>query len=430
MADYYPLIARAISGLDANAPGESRRALYERARDALTKQLRSAQPPLIESEITRERLSLEEAIRMVESEAAERARNPVRQRFGPMAGVGTDAEFDREPPAWKETLYASISLPPASVIPEQDERRAIAFRLSSGGALDLKPDKSASALDPEQAQLYSRLRSQLLKIKEDIPSQERQQIDAIIDDFLDQPRDWEQVEFKKILWLCGNALRTCLASHDAVSTLQEPHYSKLPLGVAEALRKPVETWNVFTLGDEELIELDAGRLGPKEQAATIENLQAARPILEIAAADRAITTDRAGKALTTSLKIADSSRSDLNTKQAQDLAERTSRNFIAQLFRIARKTVDEITDPKTDEANQLQTEFKRGVANQTGKTTVIAAAALVATSAWPVFEFVAAHADQIRVYLAAAYQNDQMIHILNAIEMARTRVKLERSLTE
>lgn len=78
MADYYPLIARAISGLDASAPGESRRALYERARSALIAQLRSVQPPLTESEITRERLSLEEAIRKVESEAAQRAREVAR----------------------------------------------------------------------------------------------------------------------------------------------------------------------------------------------------------------------------------------------------------------------------------------------------------------------------------------------------------------
>ena len=40
MADYYPLIARAIAGLDPSAPGESRRALYERARSALIAQLR------------------------------------------------------------------------------------------------------------------------------------------------------------------------------------------------------------------------------------------------------------------------------------------------------------------------------------------------------------------------------------------------------
>src|SRR6266700_1207744 len=78
MADYYTLIARAISGLDPSAAGESRRALYERARAALIAQLRSVQPPLSESEITRERLSLEEAVRKVESEAAQRARDATR----------------------------------------------------------------------------------------------------------------------------------------------------------------------------------------------------------------------------------------------------------------------------------------------------------------------------------------------------------------
>jgi hypothetical protein len=74
MADYYPLIARAIAGLDASATGEQRRALYERARQALIAQLRGVQPPLSESDITRERLTLEEAIRKVEQEAAQRSR--------------------------------------------------------------------------------------------------------------------------------------------------------------------------------------------------------------------------------------------------------------------------------------------------------------------------------------------------------------------
>jgi hypothetical protein len=82
MADYYPLIARAIAGLDPSAPGESRRALYERARAALIAQLRGVQPPLSESEITRERLALEEAVRKVESEAAQRARDASRASSG------------------------------------------------------------------------------------------------------------------------------------------------------------------------------------------------------------------------------------------------------------------------------------------------------------------------------------------------------------
>lgn len=91
MADYYPLIARAIAALDPNAPGESRRALYERARTALIAQLRSVQPPLSESEITRERLSLEEAVRKVESEAAQRAREASRSGGGARSSGSGDA---------------------------------------------------------------------------------------------------------------------------------------------------------------------------------------------------------------------------------------------------------------------------------------------------------------------------------------------------
>ena len=69
MADYYPLIDRAIGGLESNT-GENRRMLYERARSALVAQLRGVQPPLDEAEITRERLALEDAIRRIEADQA------------------------------------------------------------------------------------------------------------------------------------------------------------------------------------------------------------------------------------------------------------------------------------------------------------------------------------------------------------------------
>src|SRR5215831_16712204 len=74
MADYYPLIAKAVSGLEKST-GEARRALYDRARTALLAQLRGVEPALSEPDITRERLALEEAIRKVEAEAARRSRN-------------------------------------------------------------------------------------------------------------------------------------------------------------------------------------------------------------------------------------------------------------------------------------------------------------------------------------------------------------------
>ncbi|TFV72700.1 hypothetical protein E4K64_22725 [Bradyrhizobium frederickii] len=123
MADYYPLIARAIAALDPNAPGESRRALYERARTALIAQLRSVQPPLSESEITRERLSLEEAVRKVESEAAQRAREASRPGGGGRSGGSGDA-FRRASTRAAEGNAAAASPAPPRTRPAPPPPRA------------------------------------------------------------------------------------------------------------------------------------------------------------------------------------------------------------------------------------------------------------------------------------------------------------------
>ncbi|MBN9021712.1 MAG: hypothetical protein J0H08_06400, partial [Rhizobiales bacterium] len=49
---------------------ETRRAVYDKARNALIGQLKAVDPPLTTAEISRQRLELEEAIRRVEREAA------------------------------------------------------------------------------------------------------------------------------------------------------------------------------------------------------------------------------------------------------------------------------------------------------------------------------------------------------------------------
>src|ERR1700742_4011386 len=105
MADYYPLIAKAVTGLEKST-GEARRALYDRARSALVAQLRGVTPALSESDITRERLSLEEAIRKVEAEAARKSRfdaPPERKRVSsdladPFRPATPPAPTPREPP--------------------------------------------------------------------------------------------------------------------------------------------------------------------------------------------------------------------------------------------------------------------------------------------------------------------------------------------
>jgi hypothetical protein len=106
MANYHPLIARAIEGLGAST-GEARRALYERARAALVAQLRSIEPPLSEADITRERLALEDAIRKVEAEAARKARAEPRPAAPPL----------RPSPSVPRTQP-----PPASAMPPRRER--------------------------------------------------------------------------------------------------------------------------------------------------------------------------------------------------------------------------------------------------------------------------------------------------------------------
>ena len=84
MSDYHTLIAQAIDGLDENNTEEARRALYERARSAQIRQLRAIRPPLSESVVAKERLSFENAIRKVETNAPRKSGSkPSEQRPAP-----------------------------------------------------------------------------------------------------------------------------------------------------------------------------------------------------------------------------------------------------------------------------------------------------------------------------------------------------------
>ncbi len=154
MADYYPLIARAIAGLDPSAPGESRRALYERARSALIAQLRSVEPPLSESEITRERLSLEEAVRKVESEAAQRARDATRDgsRAGGDRARAGDA-FRANTRAATRTGEAGSAQSSTSPAPAPPRQRPPSPTPSRGERSPLGPDDRPQRPRSQQPQI-------------------------------------------------------------------------------------------------------------------------------------------------------------------------------------------------------------------------------------------------------------------------------------
>src|SRR5436305_11650553 len=110
MADYHPLIARAVAGLERNT-GDARRALYERARTALVAQLRGVTPALSESDVTRERLALEEAVRKVEAESARQSRGEQGGRGDARPEPPSNKGRAPEMPRWADSLLRAFHAP-------------------------------------------------------------------------------------------------------------------------------------------------------------------------------------------------------------------------------------------------------------------------------------------------------------------------------
>lgn len=107
MVDFTDVLSRAVAG---KRTYEERRAVYERARQALVNQLRALDPPLPEGDVTRQRLALEESIRKIESEASiqaaaaraaalRRPAEPLRASQPPAPAIGGTFGEEQKAPA-------------------------------------------------------------------------------------------------------------------------------------------------------------------------------------------------------------------------------------------------------------------------------------------------------------------------------------------
>ncbi len=124
MADYYPLLTRAIATLPDRDPAK-RQAIYRRAREALERQLRSIDPPLADEDILKETLELDDVILRIEADFAELPPpDPVPVPAEPVAEAAPAATPVTPPappaPSPMEAEEAAVALqPPRSRGPER-----------------------------------------------------------------------------------------------------------------------------------------------------------------------------------------------------------------------------------------------------------------------------------------------------------------------
>ena len=100
MADYRPLLTRAVANLPSTSTVATRHAIYERARKVQLAQLGTLRPPLPESDIAREEEALDQAIALVEA------------KFGVTDFTSTETPYAATTPA-APTQQASAGSAPA-----------------------------------------------------------------------------------------------------------------------------------------------------------------------------------------------------------------------------------------------------------------------------------------------------------------------------
>jgi hypothetical protein len=106
MADYYSVIARAISRLPSKTD-EARYAIYERARTVVQESLRTHDPPLSPAELATEHYGLEAAISRVETELRRSAREEATTSPPGLSVISRVKEFAHRV---RETLDHNVSI--------------------------------------------------------------------------------------------------------------------------------------------------------------------------------------------------------------------------------------------------------------------------------------------------------------------------------
>ncbi|SDN14751.1 hypothetical protein SAMN05216360_10648 [Methylobacterium phyllostachyos] len=162
MADYYPLLARALDALPDRTPA-LRKAVYDRARNALISQLRSLDPPLSEADIDLERRALDAAIERLEvdhgglpapandaAQAPEPAPQPIAEPAVPEPLPPGPAGAEPALPAANPPFVAAVRSPEAEAEPREAPIAIAPPRPGATQPAPPEPSVLAPALPPAE----------------------------------------------------------------------------------------------------------------------------------------------------------------------------------------------------------------------------------------------------------------------------------------
>lgn len=144
MTDFYSVLQRAVSSLP-DGSGPNRRAVYDKARKALLKQLQSFDPPLPSSDVTAQRLALEDAIRKIENEIARQ----IRTQRALQTAMPTPKGAIRRPAEGTSGAAANAAAARAAEAEREAQRKAEAERARREQAAMLESAVSDATLEGE-----------------------------------------------------------------------------------------------------------------------------------------------------------------------------------------------------------------------------------------------------------------------------------------
>lgn len=323
-------------------------------------------------------------------------------------GVVTD---DEEGEIIKDDTSAPLdALPPIEALPEQSAS-GMTFGRSAGGAISLAPPSGNDVLlaTPDRIEDYLELRRKAMDVLAE-GANRLGRLGKPLHLFCELPADLTSVR-AKVLWGHINALRIVLKGHDeavrAHAAGLDPDDRRLDGFAADGLQDIVETANVFFAGDPNLIDLDAIRRGPREQAeAKAEIARIEKPLKE-ALKNGAITEAETGVIVEAQITTALNAPDTLDGRQATELGAKTVRNYVAVFVRFVRS-----------ELGVAWKGAREGAYREIGKEAFLEAVKRASPYTQEAIQYIAVHANELLGYVHTAFQNadlETLIRILSQL---------------